>query len=94
PENKELTSHEKLIDAEPREVFIIACLLLPIIGIGFYPKSLTDIYDSTTQQLTARLRASVPTLVVDRPRTGTLAESLQGATAAIAPELPPITITR
>ena len=94
PENKELTSHEKLVDAEPREVFIIACLLLPIIGIGFYPKSLTDIYDSTTQQLTARLRASVPTLVADRQRTGPLAESLKGATAAIAPELPPITITR
>jgi NAD(P)H-quinone oxidoreductase subunit 4 len=34
-ENKELTSHEALIDAEPREVFIIACLLVPIIGIGY-----------------------------------------------------------
>jgi NAD(P)H-quinone oxidoreductase subunit 4 len=62
PENKELTSHEKLIDAEPREVFIIACLLIPIIGIGLYPKMLTQVYDSTTLQLTARLRDSVPTL--------------------------------
>jgi NAD(P)H-quinone oxidoreductase subunit 4 len=51
-----------LQDAEPREVFIIACLLVPIIGFGFYPKMLTQIYDATTQQLTARLRDSVPTL--------------------------------
>ncbi|MCU0549506.1 MAG: NAD(P)H-quinone oxidoreductase subunit 4 [Leptolyngbya sp. Prado105] len=62
PENKELTSHENLIDAEPREVFIIASLLVPIIGIGFYPKMLTQIYDSKTMQLTARLRDEVPTL--------------------------------
>lgn len=61
-ENKELTSHEALIDAEPREVFIIACLLVPIIGIGLYPKILTGIYDATTTQLTARLRDSVPSL--------------------------------
>jgi NAD(P)H-quinone oxidoreductase subunit 4 len=62
PENKELVSHEALIDAEPREVFIIACLLVPIIGVGLYPKILTQMYDATTVQLTARLRASVPTL--------------------------------
>jgi len=62
PENKELVEHEVLQDAEPREVFIVACLLVPIIGFGFYPKMLTQIYDATTQQLTARLRESVPTL--------------------------------
>ena len=62
PENKELVDHQNLIDAEPREVFIIACLLVPIIGIGFYPKILTQVYDATTVQLTARLRESVPTL--------------------------------
>ena len=62
PENKELTSHEVLVDAEPREVFIIACLLVPIIGIGIYPKILTQIYDAKTIALTERLRASVPSL--------------------------------
>ncbi|BAY45864.1 proton-translocating NADH-quinone oxidoreductase subunit M [Scytonema sp. HK-05] len=61
-ENKELVSHQNLIDAEPREIFIIACLLIPIIGIGLYPKMLTQIYDATTVQLTERLRASVPAL--------------------------------
>lgn len=87
PENQELTSHEKLVDAEPREVFIIACLLIPIIGIGFYPKSLTEIYDSTTQSLTARLRAAVPTLVVQNQPP----KALESATAAIAPSLPTLT---
>lgn len=67
PENKELVAHEALIDAEPREVFIIACLLVPIIGIGLYPKIVTQIYDATTVQLTARLRNSVPTLVNEAP---------------------------
>jgi NAD(P)H-quinone oxidoreductase subunit 4 len=65
PENKELVSHEKLVDAEPREVFIIASLLVPIIGIGLYPKVVTQMYDSTTSQLTALMRQSVPTLVED-----------------------------
>jgi NAD(P)H-quinone oxidoreductase subunit 4 len=63
PENKELVEKEALIDAEPREVFIIACLLVPIIGIGLYPKVVTQIYDSTTTSLTAMLRSHVPTLV-------------------------------
>jgi NAD(P)H-quinone oxidoreductase subunit 4 len=56
PENKELVEHEVLIDAEPREVFIIACLLIPIIGIGLYPKLLTQIYDATTLSITAELQ--------------------------------------
>ena len=55
PENKALVEHEVLVDAEPREVFIIACLLVPIIGFGFYPKLLTQIYDATTQSLNLRL---------------------------------------
>jgi NAD(P)H-quinone oxidoreductase subunit 4 len=62
PENKELVDHTNLVDAEPREVFIIACLLIPIIGIGLYPKLVTQIYDSSISQLTTRLRASVPSL--------------------------------
>jgi NAD(P)H-quinone oxidoreductase subunit 4 len=61
-ENKELVEHEVLQDAEPREVFIVACLLVPMIGIGLYPKMLTQIYSATTEQLTVRLRDSVPTL--------------------------------
>jgi NAD(P)H-quinone oxidoreductase subunit 4 len=57
PENQDLIEHEVLIDAEPREVFIIACLLVPIIGFGLYPKLLTQIYDATTLRVTDNLRA-------------------------------------
>jgi NAD(P)H-quinone oxidoreductase subunit 4 len=62
PENEELVSHTNLVDAEPREVFIIACLLIPIIGIGFYPKLITQIYDPTIAQLVQTARRSVPSL--------------------------------
>ncbi|MDX2256243.1 MAG: NAD(P)H-quinone oxidoreductase subunit 4 [Pseudanabaenaceae cyanobacterium bins.39] len=65
-ENKELSSHQNLVDAEPREVFIIACLLVPIIGIGFYPKVVTQIYDSTTTKLAGLLRESAPVLANKR----------------------------
>jgi NAD(P)H-quinone oxidoreductase subunit 4 len=63
PENEELIEKHPLIDAEPREVFIIGCLLVPIIGIGVYPKAVTQIYDSTIHQLTVHLRDAVPSLV-------------------------------
>ena len=65
-ENKALTSHQDLVDAEPREVFIIACLLVPIIGIGFYPKIVTQIYDTTTTKLAGVLRDAVPVLAEKR----------------------------
>ena len=62
-EDKELVSREALVDAEPREVFIIASILIPVIGMGLYPKMVTQIYDATTVEFTARMRDSVPTLV-------------------------------
>ena len=62
PENEELVQHTALVDAEPREVFIIGCLLVPIIGIGFYPKLVTQIYDVTFNQITAIARQGVPSL--------------------------------
>lgn len=76
-ENKQLIAKEELIDAEPREVFIIACLLVPIIGVGFYPKLLTQIYDATTTTMTAHLRASVPTIARKESTPVALSELLQ-----------------
>lgn len=76
-ENKELVEHEELVDAEPREVFIIACLLVPIIGVGFYPKLLTQIYDPTTTALTAHLRDSVPTIARKQSAPVAVGELLQ-----------------
>jgi NAD(P)H-quinone oxidoreductase subunit 4 len=80
PENKELVEHTTLIDAEPREVFIIACLLIPIIGIGCYPKLVTQIYDASLGQLTAKLRESVPSLV-QQAATPTNRYSMMSVTA-------------
>jgi NAD(P)H-quinone oxidoreductase subunit 4 len=77
PENKELVEHEALIDAEPREVFIIACLLIPIIGIGFYPKLLTQIYDAKTLKITAELQDSLSTLAEQQNKVRPLAEAVQ-----------------
>ncbi len=84
-ENKELTSHEALIDAEPREVFIIACLLIPIIGIGLYPKIMTQVYDAKTSQLIARIRTSVPSIAQTTPSPSRTA--FLGQVITQAPEL-------
>jgi len=53
-ENPKLTEDKNLIDAEPREVYIIACLLLPIIGIGLYPRLVTESYLATIDNLVNR----------------------------------------
>ncbi|MDC0834205.1 NAD(P)H-quinone oxidoreductase subunit 4 [Leptolyngbya valderiana BDU 20041] len=79
PENKELVEHEVLVDAEPREVFVIGSLLVPIIGIGLYPKILTQMYDATTVELTAKLRDAVPTLAQNSKVAQALPFSLKKA---------------
>ena len=53
-ENVELVEKTNLVDAEPREIYIISCLLVPIIGIGLYPRLLTDTYSSSVEALVAR----------------------------------------
>ena len=53
-ENPKLTEDRNLIDAEPREIYIIACLLLPIIGIGLYPRLVTESYLATINNLVDR----------------------------------------
>ncbi|MGJ5628387.1 NAD(P)H-quinone oxidoreductase subunit 4 [Nostoc sp. CALU 1950] len=45
-------------DARPREVFIAACFLLMIVGIGFYPKMAMQMYDVKTVAVNANLRQS------------------------------------
>ena len=53
-ENSELVENTNLVDAEPREVYIISCLLVPIIGIGLYPKLMTDSYRASIEALVQR----------------------------------------
>jgi NAD(P)H-quinone oxidoreductase subunit 4 len=45
-------------DARPREVFVAACFLIPILAIGFYPKLATNLYDATTIAVNAEVRQS------------------------------------
>jgi len=53
-ENVELAAHSNLVDAEPREIYVISCLLVPIIGIGLYPRLLTDSYRAAIEALVER----------------------------------------
>jgi len=73
-ENDQLVSHTNLVDAEPREVYIISCLLVPIIGIGLYPRLMTDSYNASIQELVKRDEAAMqrvtkPTALVIRNTT-------------------------
>ena len=45
-------------DAQPREIFIAACFLVLIVGIGLYPKMATGMYDATTVAVNAHVRQS------------------------------------
>ncbi len=53
-----LPSEAVYSDARPREVFIAASFLLLIVGIGFYPKLATEIYDVKTVAVNAEVRQS------------------------------------
>jgi len=61
-ENAELMSRVTLTDANPREAFIALCLLIPIIGIGIYPKLATQTYDAKTVEVAAQVRQILPIL--------------------------------
>ena len=45
-------------DAKPREIFIAVCFLVLIIGIGFYPKLATNLYDAKTLAINDQMRQS------------------------------------
>jgi NAD(P)H-quinone oxidoreductase subunit 4 len=85
------------LDAKPRELAITFCLLIPIIGIGFYPKIVTQSYDSTTVAVAAHLREALPT-VAQTNNSSLYARSTlfelqaatdgQSRTAIVAPAIP------
>ncbi len=53
-----LPEDAKFNDAQPRELFIAACFLVLIIGVGLYPKMATGMYDATTVAVNAQVRQS------------------------------------
>ncbi len=54
-------------DARPREVFIAACFLILIIGIGIYPKMAMGMYDVTTVAVNAQVRQSYRNIAQKNP---------------------------
>jgi NAD(P)H-quinone oxidoreductase subunit 4 len=58
----------ELMDAKPREIAIAACLLLPIIGIGLYPKAATQTYDVKTTEVAAEVRNALPIFAQQQDR--------------------------
>ncbi|MBD0266677.1 MAG: NAD(P)H-quinone oxidoreductase subunit 4 [Cyanobacteria bacterium Co-bin8] len=55
-------------DARPREVLIAACFLVLIIGIGFYPRLTTQVYDVTTVALNTQIRESYGEVAQSSPQ--------------------------
>jgi NAD(P)H-quinone oxidoreductase subunit 4 len=47
----QISHSRKLVDAGPREIFIVFCLMVPMIGIGIYPKMVTQIYEVRTDMV-------------------------------------------
>ncbi len=90
-ENAELAAHTNLVDAEPREIYVISCLLIPIIGIGLYPRIMTDTYRASIESLVQReslafaKMAPLPLKNIFRPTS-----SLAGL-PAVALQAPPLT---
>ena len=76
-------------DAKPREIFITACLLVPIIGIGLYPKLAMTTYDLKTVEVATKVRAALPIIVENVDETSVQANSMQimPNMAVIAPEI-------
>jgi NAD(P)H-quinone oxidoreductase subunit 4 len=74
------------LDAKPRELSIAICLLIPIIGIGFYPRLVTQTYDATTASVAAHLRAALPTIAQSQD-TSFYARSGLTSQTAVTPTL-------
>lgn len=51
-----LNQVSNVLDIRPREAFIALCLLVPIIGIGLYPKVATQVYDAKTVAVATRMQ--------------------------------------
>ena len=76
-----------ILDIRPREAFVAACLLVPIIGIGLYPKLATQVYDLKTVEVANQVQHNL--LLADQP--GALYAhilSIPQSTVAAAPALP------
>jgi NAD(P)H-quinone oxidoreductase subunit 4 len=69
----------------PREAFIAVCLLVPIIGIGLYPKLAIQTYSAKTLEVAAHIQTTLPD-VPDAPPLSKVM-TLPGAEQIFAPSL-------
>ena len=63
-----LPAEAEFSDARPREVFIAACFLVLIIGIGVYPKIAMQMYDVKTVAVNAQVRQSYTEIAQGNPQ--------------------------
>ncbi|MBK4728351.1 NAD(P)H-quinone oxidoreductase subunit 4 [Oxynema sp. CENA135] len=59
---------QQFVDAKPREIAIAACLLLPIVGIGLYPKVATQTYDVKTTAVATQVQNALPVFAQEQDR--------------------------
>lgn len=87
--NPELQLDGFSLDAKPRELYITACLVLPIIAVGLYPKLVTNTYDLKTIEVNNKVHEALA--VVAEQQGNKLNVNLlapQQSTAMIAPHIP------
>ncbi|MGG6268091.1 NAD(P)H-quinone oxidoreductase subunit 4 [Leptolyngbya sp. AN03gr2] len=72
------------LDANPRELFITAALVVPIVAIGLYPKLITQTYDVKTVQVAQNARNAVPVVA---QQMGSLPGLAAPQIPALKPEL-------
>ena len=75
------------LDAQPREIFITACLLIPIVSIGLYPKLVTNTYDVKTIEVATKMRSALPVIVQNDEKERISAISLWQSPGLIAPRI-------
>ncbi|MEM8832671.1 MAG: NAD(P)H-quinone oxidoreductase subunit 4 [Cyanobacteria bacterium P01_G01_bin.19] len=86
--NPQLKIDSFQVDAQPREIFVAVCLLVPTIAIGLYPKLATTSYDLKTTEIAAKTRAALPIIVQQQAdKKPQLVSSLLPSSAQIAPRL-------
>ena len=61
--NEKLELSQFNLDAKPREIFISACLIAPIIIMGLYPKIATETFDAKTVEVNSKVRSALPMVI-------------------------------
>ncbi len=72
-------------DILPREAFVAMCLLVPIIGIGLYPKLAIQTYSAKTVAVASQIQTTLPDVPDAAPLSKVM--TMPGAEQIIAPSL-------